>query len=303
MPELPEVETIARQLDLVLEGKKISGLKVLRQVSFSGKEKDVIGQTIAKVDRHAKMVVVHLARSNWVLMIHLKMTGQLIWRPKGSDGNPEDGQYNGKQVVGGHPSSDWVMDLPSNHTRVIFSFSDGSQLFFNDMRVFGWVRTVTLTDLEKMLAKLPPDVVDPLFSLDYFQKVISGSRRAIKMVLLDGTKIGGVGNIYANDALWLAKIDPKKPSNQLTGTEVESLYRATKKVIKLGIKYGGATSSDYVDVKGLGGKYQEYFLTYKQEGKPCQRCNHKILKFFLGGRGTYWCPNCQKDDKQAQLIQ
>jgi formamidopyrimidine-DNA glycosylase len=285
MPELPEVETIARQLEKVIVGKKVVEVDVLSSKSFQGQRNELLGNKIVKVDRHSKMVVWHLDNPDLVVLIHLKMTGQLVWRPKSDS--------LGKQIAGGHPSQDWNASLPNKHTRVVIKYGDGSVLFFNDLRKFGWVKLLPSSLFLEMLSKLPPDVTDKEFTLKIFGEILSRTRRSVKLVVMDQQKVGGLGNIYINDALNLAKINPQRPANSLKPAEVKKLYLAAKKVIDLGIKYGGATYSDYRDTRGQGGKYQEHFLVYGREGEKCHNCGGKIAKFSLGGRGTYWCPNCQ----------
>ena len=282
MPELPEVETIVRELDRVLSGKKITAVSVLRAKSFIGDEKELVGKTIESVERRSKMTVVGFSHYPKKLVIHLKMTGQLIYL---------SGTH---RVVGGHPTPDWVNELPSKSTRVVIEFDNGAKLFFNDLRVFGWLKLMKKEAWEKLTTKLPPDVTDKEFSLDYFRGVLAKSGRPIKLVLMDQEKFGGVGNIYANDALYLARINPKRKAKELTGKEGEGLYEAVKKVINLGIKYGGASVDKYVDAAGWGGKYQEHFLVYGRNGQKCTRDGNVIKKIKLGGRGTYFCPGCQQ---------
>ncbi len=281
MPELPEVETIVRELDQVLPGKKIVGVEVGRTKSFVGDEKELVGKTIKGVQRRSKMTVIEFADFPKKLVIHLKMTGQLIYL---------SGTH---RVVGGHPTPDWVNDLPSKSTRVVVELDNGAKLFFNDLRVFGWLKLVKNEDWEKLIAKLPPDVTHKEFSLEYFTRVLAASGRPVKLVLMDQDRFGGVGNIYANDALYLARINPKRKAKEVTGKEREELYEAVKKVINLGIKYGGASVDKYVDAAGLGGKYQEHFLVYGRNGQKCKRDGSVIKKIKLGGRGTYYCSSCQ----------
>lgn len=247
MPELPEVETIRRQLDKVLPGQKI------------------IGKKIIAVKRKAKMLWIDL-EGDLNLLIHLKMTGQLI--------------FNGQ---------------PGKHTRAVFELSKG-RLIFNDLRKFGWIREVTNEQLKKHFAGLPPDVVDKEFTQKYLEKVLKSSGRAIKLVLLDQQKMGGVGNIYANEALYCAVIDPGKQAKKIKSREVRFLHKCLRQVINKGIKYGGSTASDenYVNAFGERGKYQTKFLVYEQQGKKCKRCGGVIKKIKLGGRGTYFCSGCQK---------
>ena len=226
-----------------------------------------------------------------------------------------------KRVFGGHPSPDWVNELPSKHTRVIvqlsglspkfeirnskqnqnsnslqpktLNLSPRATLYFNDMRVFGWMKYVTQEEWQDINSSLPPDVVDDTFTEDYFASQLARTRRPIKVALLEQSYFGGIGNIYANDALWKAEIDPHKPAQDLTKLEITKLYPAVISVINRSIELGGATESDYRHVDGLGGKYQDEFLTYKREGLPCLRCDGVIVKTKLGGRGTFYCEVCQ----------
>lgn len=284
MPELPEVETIRRQLNEVLPGKVVQSVQVLREKSFSGDENEVIGWTIDRVERKAKVLEMYFGNQEKMVITHLKMTGQLIY----VDGD--------KRIVGGHPTADWVKTLPTKHTRIIWSFEDGSKLYFNDMRVFGWMKLVSKDKYLKETRKLVPDVVDEEFDANYLRQAIGKSRKPIKLVILDQDKIGGVGNIYANDALFLAKISPTRSASSLDDDEVAKLTDSIKQVINLGIKYGGASAADdkYVNISGLGGRYQDHFLVYQRDGKECLVCGNLIKKTRLGGRGTYYCDVCQK---------
>lgn len=284
MPELPEVETIRRQLQEVLVGKKISGVEVLREKSFDGDERKLIGSEIERVERKSKIIEVFFKEKEKMVIIHLKMTGQLVF---------VDGEH---RVVGGHPTADWINDLPSKHTRVIVNFDDGSKLFFNDMRVFGWMKIVEREKYEKEIRKKAPDVTEKEFSLEYLTHVLKRSRKATKLVLMDQEKIGGLGNIYANDALYLAKIMPDRKANGLSVGEIKNLLISVREVINKGIKYGGASAADekFVNISGLGGRYQDHFLVYQKDGEKCNTCGGKIKKMKLGGRGTYFCPSCQK---------
>lgn len=289
MPELPEVETLRRQLERAIKGKTIAQVEVLRQKSFKGDQKALVGKQVQKIERQAKVLIIRLAHGFPAVLVHLKMTGQLIYQPLTIN-------HQSSRIVGGHPTPDWVGELPSKHTRVILTFKDGSKLFFNDMRVFGWLKVI---DNQKQLEKELESAqgVEPLteeFTVENFQEKLRRTDRAVKLALMDQKLIAGVGNIYANDALWDARIDPKKPAKKLTDEEIKSLKRSVEKVIKKGIKYGGASESDYRQLNGLGGSYQKHFLVYKQNGKICSRCKRtKITKIKLGGRGTYLCPVCQ----------
>lgn len=282
MPELPEVETIARQLDEVLVGQKVVKIEIFRTKSFSGNKDELRGKVVEGISRRAKMMAISFRNSDKLLVVHLKMTGQLIYL----SGN--------HRVVGGHPTPDWVNELPSKHTRVIIDFDNGGKLFFNDLRVFGWMKLIQKSEFRIQESGMAPDVVDKEFTLEYFKNILLKSGRSIKLVLLDQAKFGGIGNIYANDALYKAKIDPRRKAKELSDKEIKSLFLAVKEVINLGIKYGGASVDKYVDVSGMGGKYQEHFFVYGKDGERCRRDGVIIRKIKIGGRGTYYCSGCQK---------
>lgn len=282
MPELPEVETIAKQLNAAISGKIIRRVEVYKEKSFVGNPRTIFGWEIKSVGRKSKVIEIKFVDKKEMLIVHLKMTGQLIF----IDGS--------NRVVGGHPTADWVADLPSKHTRVRVEFKGGSNLFFNDMRMFGWMKLVDTEKYEKELRKNAPDVIDKEFNLDYLRSVLMRSTKAIKLAIMDQEKIGGMGNIYANDALYLARVLPNRPAKSLTEAEIRKLHEAMLEVIQKGIKYGGASAANYVDTRGLGGTYQEHFLVYKQDGKICKRCGDTIKRSKLGGRGTFFCEGCQK---------
>lgn len=283
MPELPEVETIRKQLDKVLKGREIEGVEVLREKSFGGDRKRVVGKRVKSVERKAKLLMMVLEDKER-LLIHLKMTGQLILV-----------DMEKERVVGGHPTADWVNDLPSKHTRVVISFLRGGKLYFNDMRVFGWIKLVKEKEWKRLEKEMPMDVVDKEFTKKYLKETLKGSGRAVKIVIMDQKKMGGVGNIYANDGLFLAGIKPDREARSLEDKEISKLYKSLIRVIKEGIRMGGATASDekFVSVYGLGGRYQEKFRVYDKQGEKCVKCGKKIKKIKLGGRGTYFCPKCQ----------
>ncbi len=297
MPELPEVETISLQLNEVLKGKAVRSIMVYREKNFLGNKEVLIGKKVLKVSRRAKTINIDFENFDEKLMVHLKMTGQLIFLEKIKKTQKlktDKIQDFEKRIVGGHPTADWVNELPSKHTRVEIGFEDESKLFFNDMRAFGWMKIISRTQELKESRTQVPDVVDEEFSLGYFEGVLKKIKRPIKIVLLDQQLMGGLGNIYVNDALNMAKILPTRRTDTLNKGEVKDLRDAIKFVIDLGIKSGGASAANYVDTKGLGGTYQNFFLTYKQDGKPCKNCGENIVKIKLGGRGTFYCPGCQK---------
>jgi len=281
MPELPEVETIARQLSAVLVGRSLQSIEVLKEKSWQGEQKLILNQQIGIVSRRAKILRIQF-QNEMNLLIHLKMSGQLIF----VDGD--------KRVGGGHPTADWIQALPSSHTRVIFTFSDQTHLYFNDQRIFGWIRMITDSEVNHLFQGLSPDIIDQIVTPEYLFEKATTRSVPIKQFIMDNQIISGVGNIYANDALNLAKISPLQKTKTVSLLKMKTLYQAMMTVIDLGIKLGGATSDEkYVHVNGMGGKYQERMRVYQRTGRPCPNCGVMIVKTKIGGRGTFYCPNCQ----------
>lgn len=282
MPELPEVETIKLQLEKFLKGKKIVSVEVKNRKIFQGDEKKALGTRILGTRRFGKVLCIDLS-NKYSILAHLKLTGQFLYR------GPElssKGRLSEK-VIGG---------IPGPHTHVIFSFEKGAKLYYNDVRRFGWIKITKSEEVitDNYIKKLGPEFFKDL-TLNLFENILSKTSRAIKVVLMDQEKMGGVGNIYANDALWLAKINPKRPTKDLTNNEQKELFNSILTVLKNGLKYGGASELAFVTPDGKEGKYQEHTLVYGRQGNICPRCKRaKIVKFFMGGRGTYWCSNCQK---------
>ena len=289
MPELPEVESIKLQLQKYLVGHVIQDIKILDTKILSGNPKDIIGGKVKEIRRFAKVVVIDLSNGNSIV-IHVKLTGQIIYRGPNLLKVPN----LSKKVAGG---------IPGKHTHVIFKLDKGGFLYYNDIRRFGWIRIIKTSGVENepFIKKLGPEPFGKpqgkpsLLTLDLFKQILAKSKRPIKVVLMDQVKIGGVGNIYANDALWLARIKPTKESTNLGTEEIKKLYKALLEVLKKGLKYGGASELAFVTPDGAEGEYQNHTLVYGHQGEPCERCHKaKIVKNFLGGRGTYFCPNCQK---------
>lgn len=264
MPELPEVETIRLQLRKFLVGRKITGIEIKTAKSFPNDSKLVTGAKVIDVRRFGKVCVIDLD-NKYSLLIHLKLTGQLL--------------VNG--IIG-------------PYTRVVINF-EKNKLIFNDLRIFGWIKVIKTNEAENsgFIGKLGPEPFRDL-TLDLFKKILAKTTRPIKIVLMDQEKISGVGNIYANDALWLARINPKRSAKSLNLRETKVLYESVLKVLKDGIKYGGASDQHYVKPDGTKGEYQRHFLVYGRSGEQCLECHTKIIRIALGGRGTFYCPNCQK---------
>jgi len=280
VPELPEVETVIRKLNLVLKDKAIANIIVHRDKSFVGLKDVLFHKDIVSVSRRSKLIRFQL-EGDLNILAHLKMTGQFIF------------VKDGVRVGGGHPSGDWINTLPSKHTRVEFEFSDKSRLYFNDMRVFGWLKVMSDEEVEFEYLKYGPDINTKEASVEYLVGKLAKTKRKIKQVIMDNKIVAGIGNIYACDGLNLAKIHPARTSNSLSKKEVSTLLHSLKAVIDKGIELGGATISSYRNVDGLSGKYQGVVRVYGKEGESCPNCGSKIKRIKLGGRGTYFCENCQ----------
>ena len=286
MPELPEVETIKRELDKTLQGKIISGVEILwpktvSPTTVTNFTKIVTGKKIVNLERRAKMLIIHL-NNKVSLIIHLKMTGQLIFVPK-----------SGKIISGGHPTND--VQTPGRHTRLVFSFKDKSNLYFNDLRKFGWVKILD----EKLKKYIDIEVgVEPLsknFTLNIFKKILEKyPNRTVKQILLDQHLIAGIGNIYADESAFLSQVLPMRKINTLTEKEITDLHKNIIDVLKLSIQKKGTSSKNYVRSNGQKGGFVPYLMVYGRKGETCKRCGAKIVKIKHAGRGTHYCPKCQK---------
>ena len=270
MPELPEVETIRKDLVKLIVGKRIVDIQTdtpkMVVPSLAVVKKAIVGATITKIKRRAKLLFVFLSNDK-VLAMHLKLTGRLLVRK-----NKE-------------PKDDWQ--------HVTISLNGNRQLRFADLRKFGWVKLLNKGDIKELLKDFGPEPLDDLSYLE-FSNILTSTKRAVKVLLLDQKKISGIGNIYACDALWLARVSPEKRANELTKAKAKKLFNAIEKVLKAGIKYRGASDNYYLDALGHKGSYQEHFLVYGRTGKSCNRCKNRIKRSKIGGRGTFYCSICQK---------
>ncbi len=283
MPELPEVETIRLGLQNKIVDKKIIGFKVLVPKIFQGDKKDIVGSKVKGLRRRAKILIIDLDNNN-SLIIHLKLSGQLVYQGK-------------ERTTFGHPIPFAGTILPAKSTRAIFTFEDNSRLFFNDIRIFGYIKVVKTEEVEKLkvMQEFGPEPFTKDFTLEKFKEIISKKRTPIKLLLLDQSQIAGVGNIYANEALFLAKISPLRKSNEIEEKEAEKLYKALIKVLEEGIKYGGSSESAYVNALGEKGTMQDHFKVYGRANQPCpDSCGGRIKRITQGGRGTFFCPSCQR---------
>ena len=313
MPELPEVETVRRGLELLVVGKKIKDVTYDWPKGFPNSEADVkeflVGARISAVRRRAKVLLIELS-TNYTLVTHLKMTGQLVFVDK----NVEDSKRKvassempnssshiplAKDEVrfgAGHPNDSLIGELPDKSTRVSIHFNDESTLYFNDQRKFGWMKLYPTPEVVNIdfMQKVGPEPLEDDFTPGQFHaRFMRRARTSIKAALLDQTVVAGVGNIYADESLWGAQIDPRRLVGNLTEDEFHKLYRALRDVMNLAIEKGGSTDRNYVNAEGKKGSYIDFARVFRREGKACPRCGHTIEKIKHAGRGTHFCPNCQ----------
>lgn len=287
MPELPEVETVRCGLNRLIVGKQIMSVECLCEKSLPVATSDVrafINQaTIKQVRRRAKMLIIDLD-NDYSLLIHLKMTGQMVYRGDENWG-------------GGHPNDSFLNSLPDRSTRVVLNLSGGNKLFFNDQRKFGWIKLYPTSQIDELptIVKLGPEplVGDPW--PEFLKRIRRHQSMSIKPVILDQTTIAGVGNIYADESLWLAKIHPQTKVASLTDNDLKRLLDGIIQSMTESLSAGGSTARNYVKADGSRGDYLEKFAAvYKRNDQPCKRCGRDIVKIKVAGRGSHYCPYCQQ---------
>ena len=297
MPELPEVEIVKLFLAQKIIGFRIESVEVLNSKSFIGNSAPLIGKEIKSVERRAK--VLRISFEEVELIIHLKMSGQLIFK----------GQ---EKFIGGHPTKDMLSQMPNKSTRVILELVNPrlstlatSHLYFNDQRKFGWIKVVTGNKLEsdKLFEKLGPEPLDKEFTWNVLRNnLLRRKNTPVKVALLDQQILAGVGNIYACEACLLAGIHPCKKIGELKNEDFQKLYKGIIGSLKNGIKYGGSSKTHFINPVGKKGLFLDYAYVYGREKLPCKRCKNLIEKIKLSGRGTYFCPSCQPfDSAQGKL--
>ncbi len=286
MPELPEVETIARDLNLYLKNQVIVRLeyrelgKMLRnpQSFFS---RQVLKKKITNVFRRAKMLIIEL--NDGLLVFHLKMTGQLI--------------YKNKKVlaVGGHPIVSTGIAVPNAFTHLTIHFKNGGVLYFNDIRKFGWVEYMNLKKYEEIEKKLGHEPFDKKLSFEIFSSLLTHRpRSSIKAALLDQKLIAGLGNIYVDEVLFKAHVRPQRKISTLNVKELKNIFIAIPVILNKSIKERGTTFSNFLDPNGLRGNFVKFLRVYGRKNEKCLVCGHTIQKIRVAGRGTHFCPHCQK---------
>jgi len=271
MPELPEVETIRRQLNLLLAGKKIEEIEILLpkivKTPLAEFKKVTAGAKIKEFKRRAKILIIELT-NGYSLLMHLKLSGQLIF----------DGQK-------------------TKFTHAIFHFSDGHHLIFNDLRQFGYIKLVKTENLQEFLAKekFGPEPFDKNFTLAKFVSRLDRRPNAkIKQFLLDQTNLAGIGNIYSDEILFASRVHPLRKIKDLKPSEIKLIFQNIRKILTEAIKLKGTSANLYIDAYGKPGDFLKKLKVYGREDEKCFRCKGLVKRIKLGGRSAHFCPNCQK---------
>jgi formamidopyrimidine-DNA glycosylase len=273
MPELPEVETVRASLEPRLVGRRFDDVEILdsrltRPAEPAEVAAELIGERVEAVDRRGKYLILRF-ESGLVLLIHLRMTGSLVH------------SHNG---------------IPAEtHVRAVVRLDDGSDVVYRDVRRFGTWLVLRADELEAYLAaRLGREPLEQTFSARELGERLAGRKLPLKAALLDQRTLAGVGNIYADEALWRARLDPARPAGEVDRREVAALHRGLRRALEAGIARQGATLRDYRTPDGSAGAMQYEFKVYGRGGEPCPRCGTPIAKTRLGGRGTWFCPACQR---------
>lgn len=287
MPELPEVETVRLQLLHKVVGKKIDSVEVFHSKTVTHDEmieERLRGKTIEDIDRVGKLLIFSFKKEgDLFLLAHLKMTGQFFYVG-------EDHEVTG----GGHSMTAADMDLPMKHTRVAFHFTDHTTLYFNDMRLFGYTKVVDRNEMEQARSKFGPEPISNQFDCGWFADRLRKRKTSIKAVLLDQSFVAGLGNIYVDEALWRAGIRPTKRADRVTKKEAVVLCAAAGNIMKESIAVGGTTFQHFKDTDGKKGNFTDHLKVFGQHGTTCERCGGTIKKIRCAGRGTHYCPGCQR---------
>lgn len=287
MPELPEVETVRLQLRHKVAGKTIDSVEVFhnKTVAFDEQIEDRLKKkTIADIDRIGKLMIFSFVdEDDTFLLSHLKMTGQFFFMDE-----------QGDAVGGGHTFTQTDLDLPTKHTRVTFHFTDKTALHFNDMRLFGYTKLANKSEMEAARANFGPEPIHKEFDCDWFTEKLRKRKTPVKAALLDQSFIAGLGNIYVDEALWRAKVRPTRRADRVTKKEAAELCAAAGDVMNESIAVGGTTFQHFKDTGGENGNFTDYLKVFGKQGTTCERCGTTIKKIRCAGRGTHYCPGCQK---------
>lgn len=288
MPELPEVETVRLQLLAKVLGKTVKAVEVFHAKTVGHDETiedKLLRRTIEDIDRVGKLLIFSfVGEPDTYLLAHLKMTGQFFY-------------VDGEVVVtgGGHSMSEAdIAEFPGRHTRVAFYFEDGSSLYFNDMRLFGYAKLANAAELKKARAGFGPEPIDPDFDCEWFVDTLRKKKTSVKAALLNQSFVAGLGNIYVDEALWRAQIRPTRRADTVSKKEAAALCAAAGEVMLESIQLGGTTFKDFKDTGGEHGNFRDHLKVFGKQGQACSRCGEIITKVRCAGRGTHYCPGCQK---------
>lgn len=292
MPELPEVQTIVNDLNWKVKGLSITDVwtdwpKYFKRSSggFDGFKKVIKNKKIEKVWRLGKNIIFDLS-DNKEMLIHQKMTGHLLvgtW-------SLELGTWQAKQ-------KGLLTEKVNGYIHVMFWLSNGQMLALSDLRKFAKVLVVDKKDFNNLedIKHVGPDPLTPKFGFSEFKSLISKKRGVVKKVLMDQNVVSGIGNIYADEILFTARVHPLKKTEELNEKELKTIFEATKKILKKAIRFRGTSTSDFRDTSGRKGRYGDVLLVYQREGEKCLRnCGGVIKRIKIGGRSAHFCPNCQK---------
>ena len=286
MPELPEVETIRQDLRKKILDKKIITVDFLHTKVAQGSTKhitdELAGSSFTEIDRVGKLLIFKIATPDRYLLIHLKMTGQLIYR------------IGEKIYAGGHSMSTLQTELPDKHTQFIITFADGSKLYFNDLRRFGYVKIVDSLELERIKKTYGIEPLTKTFTLEALTTTLKHKKTILKAFLLNQKYLAGIGNIYADEIAHSAHLKPTRNLTTLSVHDISTLFTSIEKILAKAVKHRGTTFNNYVDSDGNKGNFSAHLKVYEQVGKPCDRCRTSLIKKTrVAGRGTYWCSECQ----------
>lgn len=290
MPEMPEVEVVRRGLEAQLKDAMIDHLEIITPtvaVASPDRVTALKGQQLTGFKRRAKYLILELTEHR--LLIHLRMTGQLLVVPPDRDSRemlPLPFTYYQRPVI----------DIGDKHTHCVFYFTDGTRLAYRDMRKFGRVLVLTPEELaaSKSLNKLGPEPLTSEFQLKDFRARLGKGRRNIKAFLLDQTQVAGLGNIYVDEALFVSRIRPEREASSLKPAESKRLFEAVSFVLQKGIDAGGTSLKDYLHPDGSRGEHQDHLFVYGRGNAPCLTCGTQLIKTVVAQRGTHYCPSCQK---------
>lgn len=291
MPELPEVETIKNDLDKKVTGKVITDFcllspNTLKEITLTKFKKLVIGKKILRVKRRAKTIIMKIEGEHSIIF-HMMMTGHLLVIPS-AEKTDKSGDWQNKKGT--------LKDPFNQYIRAIFTVNSNTLIAFSDIRKFGFIKILKLDEVRALEEKYGPEPLSAFFDKKYLQKKFSEKKTSVKKALMDQSLIGGIGNIYADEILFKSKIHPEKITTKITENEITDIVKNTKTILKKAIKLRGTSTSDFRDTDGKKGRYKDMLKAYGKTNTPCETCGTAIKKIVVGGRGTHYCPKCQREN-------